>query len=456
MLEATSRETLNNTLFDFYTTDDKFIKDAESIAFKLKDKVYPDRVSGVFNGQIDLDLLQDYEIYYLAKVLFINFQGGKPIDPARFFTPIEIEKYEGMSDIDYTREKSNKLIFDNCIQVTNNMWTCGKVSIQQIAKFHNDSLIVYDKQIQRETEKRQTRSGIKERIKIYRNSVRQIRDLMLKGDYFPTAITYNILANGFEKYDYNVEKKQLIIEVDENNEFAILDGMHRSISGIEALRINEKLEQYMQVNIFHLDIQSAQRYILQESKKNEISKDLLSYFDTDKVASKLINDIDNEGSRETNFIKGNMGQDQEAVRLQNKFVAYSTLIKAIEDNFKLDKKDIRKTRQVKEYLKSFFNELISIYKNEFEDVKNSRKNSFITYNNSFYGYVAMAAKLYEVPKWQDLLFESVAKIDFSRKSKTWKTLGMASINITNKQINSVYKIFKDFIKIEEEVAVDGK
>lgn len=454
MLEQNSREKLNDILFDNYTTNDKFIKETENIALKLKDRVYPDRVSKVFNGQIDLNMLQDYEIYYLSKILFLNFKAEK-VDPSKYFTPIEIERHENMTNIDYSKEKSNKIFFDNCVQVTPNMYACGKVSIQKIVRFQDDSLTVYNKETQRETEKRQTINGIKERIKVYKKSIREIRDNMLQGSYFPTAITYNILANGFEKYEYDVEKKQLTIEIDENNEVSIIDGFHRISGAMEALRMNPNLEQYLQVNIFHLDIQSAQRYILQESKKNEISKELLSYFDTDNVASKLVNDIDSEGTINTNFIKGKLGQDFDAVHLQYKYCMYSTLIKAIEDNFKLDKKDVRNTRQIKEYLKDFFNEVISIYKNDFEDVEKSRKTSFITNGNTFYGYVAIASKLYQQNKWQDKLDIILSQIDFNKKNDMWKGTGMTSKNITNKQIASLYNYFKNLVKIEE-VAIDGK
>lgn len=455
MLKQDSRYELNDLLFDEYTTNENYIGKTEQIALKLKKAVRPIKVSGIFNNQLDLALLQDYEVYYLAKALYEWFQGGDKINPVNFFTSIEIERYENMVGIDISEERPNTIIFDNCIQVTNNMWSVSKISIQELVQLQNDSLVVYNKETQRETEKRVTLTGVKERIKVYKKSVKEIRDNMIGGSYFPTVISYNILANGFEKFAYDEEKQRLIIEVDDNSEINLIDGYHRISACAEALRINPNLEQYMQANIFHLDVHAARRYILQESKKNEINKELLSYFDTDNVASKLINDLDSEGTPTTNFIKGHLAQDLESVRLLYKYCTYETLIKSVDDNFKLDKKDIRNTRQIKEYLTEFFNELLSIYKDEFENISKSRLESFITSNNAFYGYVAMAGKLFGERKWHEELATALSKIDFNKNSDIWKGMGMSTENISKRQINSIYKLFTSFVDVEE-VNEDGE
>jgi len=455
MKKPNSRNELNDILFDHFTVNNEFIKKSEAIALELKTKVYPNRIAEVFNGQIDLDMLQDYEIYFLAKALFIKFKGGKIIDPSNFFTVLDMEKYEGMPDIDYSKERNNQIIFNDCYQVTPTMWSCSVVPITYIASLQNDSLTIYNKDTQRETEKRHTPSGVKERIKTYSKSIAEIKSAMKSHTYFPTAISYNVLANGYEKIDYDAEKKRLIIEINENNECNIVDGYHRVKSCIEALRDDPDLKQNMQVNIFHLDVATARMYILQESKKNEIAKELLSYFNTDNIASKLINDLDNEGTSTSNFIRGHLSPDFETVNLRYKYCTYATLIKAVENNFKLDKDDVISTRKVKEYLIDFLNEVISIYKDEFKDVKKSRETSFKTYNNIFYGYIAMAAKLFGQSKWQDKLKAGLDEIDFDRENKQWQGMGLTSKNISGKQINVLYKLFKNHIKIEE-VAKDGE
>lgn len=455
MLEQDSRDKLNDLLFDEYTTNEDYIDKSEDIALKLKEKVRPVRIAKVFNNQLDTSMLQDYEIYYLAKALFKWFQGGDRIDPSKFFTTNEIEKYENMSSIDTSKEKPNRIIFDNCVQVTNNMWSVGKISIQNLVQLQHDSLVVYNKETQRETEKRVTLTGVKERIKVYKKSVKEIKENMLDGNYFPTVISYNILSNGYEKFSYDEDKQRLVIEIDDDSECSVIDGFHRLRSADEALRTNPNLEQYMQANIFHLDVHGARRYILQESKKNEINKELLSYFDTDNVASKLINDLDLEGTSTTNFIKGNLAQDLESVRLLNKYCTYETLIKSVEDNFKLDKKDIRNTRQIKKYLVEFFNELLSIYKEEFSNVAKSRIDSFVTSNNAFYGYMAIAGTLYQQKDWQKELEITLSKINFNRNNDEWKSMGMSTENIAKKQTTSIYKLFKSFID-GSEVNTDGE
>ena len=219
--------------------------------------------------------------------------------------------------------------------------------------------------------------------------------------------------------------------------------------------IKKNINQPYKIDIYKYTETEARRFIHLRNKQNPFEEESESYYDTNDVNNILVNDINEEGTETSNFMKNKIGIDFNSVKLQCLYCTFETLSKAIRDNFKLDKKSVINTRQAEEYLIDFFNELISIYKEEFEDIKSNRKVSFVTYNNAFYGFIAIASKLYKVDHWQDKL-ASIKTVNFHKNNKGWKSLGMTSKNISNKQINAIYKIFKDFIKIEEEVAIDGK
>lgn len=477
MWKQDSRDKLNDLLFDNFIGNSEYNNDMQNISLELKNKIKPDRIAKLFNGQIDIMFMKDLEVYFLDKYFYKELKTKlshkeekkekeeikhlekliNEVVPENFFTQIEIDDYESSKDIDDTIQTTNRIIIKDCVQVMPNMWCCPKIPVQELTNMEDSSQLTYNKLTQRETEKRNVKGNkIVERIKIYKKSVKEIKKSMLEGSYFPTALAFNILANGYEKFEYNEKEKELIIEVDEKSEVDLVDGMHRMTAAIEALRVNPDLEQYMSVNIFHLDILSARRFVLQESKKNDIAKELLSYYDTDNVVSKLVYDIDMEGTTNTNFIKNHIGTDLDSVHLQNKYCTYDTLIKAISDNFKINKKDLREIRKIKEYLINFFNEVISLFNGDFDNVKNSRIHSYRTVNNSFYGYIAIASKLYKVDNWQDELCEILYDIDFDKTNDTWKGKGITSEKLTGKQMSILYSFFLANIKNkEEEVMIDG-
>ena len=75
----------------------------------------------------------------------------------------------------------------------------------------------------------------------------------------------------------------------------------------------------------------------------------------------------------------------------------------------------------------------------------------------FYGYVALASKLYGQEKWQDLLLEALSNVDFSNKNEMFKQLNVDKSIIMKKQIKALEEYFDGLVTIkDEEVAVENE
>lgn len=460
MLEQDSREKLDTILFERYITDDKYIKNTQDIALKIKNKIRPERIAKVFNRQLDISVLQNYEVYYIAKALLEYPETGVEIIPKNFFTENEIDRFENIEDIDYAVKPISDIILHDVTEVLpNKMWACSYITAQEIANYMNSNLITYNPRTQRPSEKRVINGQVKERIKLNKKSVKEIRDLIVSDetDYPIATLTLNILSNGYEDFGYNKDTRTLRITINENNECDIIDGWHNLSSLLESLRIKPNLDQPYKIDIYKYTESEAKNFIHLRNKQNLFEEETESYYNTNNIYNILVNEINSEGSGADNFIKNKIGIDNLSVDLQDKYCTYDTLIKAIQDNFKLDKKDVRETRQVKKYLIGFFNELISIFKNDFENIKQSRSNNYITVNNMFYGYIALASQLYQQDKWQDKLDNVMSTINFKKTSSIWKGKGITSDKPTGKQIFALYGFFKNLVKEDDkEVAIDEK
>jgi hypothetical protein len=69
-------------------------------------------------------------------------------------------------------------------------------------------------------------------------STDEIFELMINRSFTANAITFNVLATGLEKFNYDEEDKVLTIDADdENTNFDIIDGFHRSVAICRAMKV---------------------------------------------------------------------------------------------------------------------------------------------------------------------------------------------------------------------------
>ena len=98
-------------------------------------------------------------------------------------------------------------------------------------------------------------------------------------------------------------------------------------------------------------------------------------------------------------------------------------METIEEEFNIKTK--RDALDVADYLVNFFDYLLSYFEEEFTTkYEETRKVSFINYNQMFAGYITLAARLYSQNRDAKDIVEIVRDIDFSKENQLWESIGL--------------------------------
>ena len=456
MQNEKSEQELRNVIL-FYLNLYEVIKDSSKATNELQNKIQLKRLLKIFSQQVPIENLKKSEMYFIIKY-FSEHMYNKEIKskPIEYFTEIEIAKFEDLEDIDNTKRINNRLVLTGVKEVIpDKQWVLAHTDNHEIANHFYDGFVTYNFKTQRDTEKVELFGQTVEKARFFKESIKDMVKLMKDGDYKPTAMSYNILATGQEAYEYDGKTETLTID---NSEIDIIDGANRSQACVVLHENNEEVTQIMQLNIFHYDELEARSYIKQEAMKNEIKKEVLKAYDSTSIYNTIAREIGDMGSSGTNFMYSHVGSDYMSVEKLYKYCTYGTLMDAIKFSYKLDKRDTMAKRRVKNYLVSFLNEIISIYRRDFDNVKESRKANFITYNNMFYGYIALSKVLEGQENWEDRLAEILSNIDFSIYDKFLINLNVGKEIIIKRQIKELENYFKNLASatIESEGETDGE
>ena len=132
-----------------------------------------------------------------------------------------------------------------------------------------------------------------------------------------------------------------------------------------------------------------------------------------------------------NEMQFKIATDANAIAHNRAYVMFNTMAEAVRNNFEI--KSQRDVRKITEYLVEFFNELVGLHIDEFNNPAKSQNKSFITVPNMFIGYITLAGKLYNTKNWQATLEEIMTSIDFTRNNHLWEQININKSNLTRKE-----------------------
>ena len=231
-----------------------------------------------------LTLLSDAHL--MAITMAVNVAKGiNPIDLNDYYTELEIKEY---SKWKYPKSKEKFVKFEN-VEVFPN--TSDQfftfISTDHLIQMFDKGQLNYNFDTQRDAIVKIKNNQIYKTINIVDSAVKEIAELIMSGDFIPNDITFNVLKDGTEDIVYNQTDKTLTIKA---GELDVLDGMHRTLGINKAKKEKPELNMYFGLNITNFDINKAQRYIVQEDKKNPISKEHIKRLndDTSRIVLDLI------------------------------------------------------------------------------------------------------------------------------------------------------------------------
>lgn len=385
----------------------------------------------IWNQIIPLETVDLPIMYNITKYLY-KYAKEEIINPDKYFTEFETSEFDKFKMINNSKisYKNKTLDLSDTTQIMDDQWTTT-LTFEQISEMFDLGLIKYNPDTQRDMKNKEVKGHLIQKININKKSVKEIEQLLLKNLFVSNTITLNIRKTSEEEISYNKNNKTIKIKGD----IDIIDGFHRALAIFGAIKQNKSLKGSMIVSLTHFDKAKAQSYIVQEDKRNKISKEHIKYLNQENLENQVVKALNENTNSE---LRGLITTDIGLIKNNSALVLFSTLADSIKSQFNI--KNQRDVRIISEYLIGFFNELTGIYYDEFSNILSSRKNNIITHSNTFIGYIALAGKLYNDDNWKNKLENILSKFNFDINNK-WEDINIYETRPLKKDFNIIINYF---------------
>lgn len=371
----------------------------------------------IFNQVIPFQSLSETDLCVFAIALNEAVAPfNESIDLTKYFSDVELE---AANTYKLSRKREKYITLEHVFRnpAHENEYNCGYVSYKTIANWYNNMFVQYNPATQRELTIKEKDGQLIRSITLNPKSVEEITELMVNRKFTANAITFNVLATGLEKFNYDEEEKVLTIDItDENTKFDIIDGFHRSVAICRAVKENPDLDEYIEVRILNYSVEQAQDFIVREDKRNAIKKSHLQFYNQKDNNMMIAKDINNFGNEMSNVMFNKFAKESIELRKENKYVLYSTFASGIKYNFSF--KTALDIMNLKKYLVDGLNYIVLTLSNNY-----TKENSYVFENGMFLGYLAMLKNV-QGDDWMSKVDEMLNNIDFSKSNVGWQHSGI--------------------------------
>jgi hypothetical protein len=389
----------------------------------------------IIDGKIQIETIP-LNMLCLLTELFYKETTEQNIKPETYFTEQEINTAKN-----FRRESEEQskypLVFENVMKIGDDHYVTYKTA-QEVAGYYAKNLIVYNKQTQRNAKYSEYQDKIVEMISINKSSISDIAKDIVEGRQITNFITFNILQNGEENFEYDAKNKTLTVF---EGEIDILDGFHRSMGILSAVQKEPNVKYITGINIVNWDIEKSRRFIVQEDKRNKINASHVKSLNPDRYENMIIKKLNESSSSD---LKGKITTDNLFIRKHKALTTYDVINNTIQKEYK-DIKTNRDASLIAEWLIEFFNELIGLYPTEFlTEIESTKETSFINNENMFAGYISLSKELQNVSNWRQKLQEVMSKIDFSVNNSKWESLKSAT-ELNKRLLKNISNYFREIV-----------
>ncbi|MBD1379125.1 DNA sulfur modification protein DndB [Metabacillus arenae] len=420
------------------------IKHDKNVLNKLKRglkeyNILPGRVQQIVNEintqAYDLDVS---ELYLFANELYKS-TGKSAADPSSYYPSRMSKEIKTNFEADLPDRVEFPYTFENVIKGEDDDYM-AYVKASEIKKLFENGLLQYNKEVQRETRKLNTKhiEDIIHVPKVVEKSVEAMINLHKTGEWASTVITLNARLDSSDEYEeliYDEENKTLTVT--KGTLLDILDGFHRINAIARVFRDPSSSDKFFKVNILNFNIGKAKQQFAQINTINPVSKSRVEEIAQSKWSSNVV-----ERLKYNSELKGRIS-DQTIGRNSGLLVSFLTLSNAIDDCFEI--KDKADAAKLSKYLIEFFNELVLNFPDEFlGDVAAVRKKSLINNNLMFEGYVMLAKKMKDESIPVNKLSEILNKIDFNKENPLWRDINILdeTLHVKGKTKKHIYNFFE--------------
>lgn len=403
-------------VIDLVASDTKGVSDIKAELTKYR--ITGGRVEEVLNNPENL--YEDLRELALFTEQFYLKTGNEKINPNKWFTESEMKTSRSFDYIIENTEEEVTLPLELRVLPGHDGGYMAVESYELIAKLmKSQKVLSYDFAIQRQGTKIKRKDEMIIVPTVNKKNVKEIKELLLKGDLKRTTITLNAAtqtSDSGEELVYN--PKTGTVTITEGTKLNILDGYHRCLASLQAYEKNPDLDVHFNLNITNYTTKQAQEWQAETAKGTPLTKGRIQEMEASRLSDNVVQLLKTESE-----LKGRISSSTGKINTTaGDLVSYTVLSDAIDREFKMKVKF--ETYDVAKYLGTFFEYLFGMYPDEFMENKN--RNSLMSYNKMFAGYIALASKMKNEGMGLEKLKSILDSIDFDRKSPIWHELGITN------------------------------
>ena len=276
---------------------------------KQNHKMPLDRAQQMMTLKSSLSTFDIFDLFCIAEAIE---ELGKIELLQKYFSKKEIADYK--KEVYNVGEIKNPYVIDNVIKIKETQYF-SKMDAIEFYKLNNAAMINYNERTQRVMKRVINHGEEYYKISINRQSVNEIKKLMLSNMYFPDPITLNIPQDGDGYADYNEDEHKLIIH--DIGHFDILDGYHRFVAMMELMSEKPDFNYIMEVRISEWSESQAQQFIFQQDQKTKMSIMDAKSFDQNALATRIVDRL----NISTGAISGKIGRSGNLIATNDIFAA---------------------------------------------------------------------------------------------------------------------------------------
>lgn len=360
------------------------------------------------------------EAFLIIEQLYLK-SGLQSINLDNLYSESEIKEARQYYALDQNVDTSHfPFVLENVSIGGNNVYS-AMIDIGTISEWMQTDDLFYNFDIQRQAKKKAREGNIIKTPTVYRKNVKEIEDLMLKGELIITTLAFNAATQSSdtgEELTYDSKTKTLTIN--KGTRLDILDGFHRCLASRGAYTKNPNVNFKFNVLISNYTTREAQQYQAQLAKATPIPNARIQELEANRYADAVVAQLKADSE-----LRGRISSSHSVSTSKGELVSYRVLADAIDREFNMNARV--ETFGISKFLGNFFDYLIGLNQEEFSYNRNDEK-SLMSYNRMFSGYVALAAKMKKENVSPEELNKILEQVDFSRDNKLWTELGILDDN----------------------------
>lgn len=370
-----------------------------------------------------------------------------------YFTTNEIGEYETLVIVN---ENTLLLTFDNVEKYNDQYYVCPCWQPSEQYKARKNRLVRYNFATQREaTLTKDSYGKVRREITLNKDSVKGIKDTILKKEYFPPdTLTLNVLLleDKEPNIDYDENKKKLYIKINYNIEdynYTVVDftdGWHRDSAIYDLYNEGVNVEKYFKgfpVNISITTAKQSAAFVRRQMLANKESDEYLRSIENTEYNT-FIDKINK--NIENNLLYGNISKTRDEMLATDTLTYYDIFRKALRHVEKTENIEIKGRRIQVLGTKKYINIVNTIVEELNSNNVNTEDLKLFTREGIYLGYFAIWSyleknKLNEEEEF--LLIEKFVKNMLEMKNEI-KSLRLGAKNFV---INKTYELFKELIQL---------